>query len=64
MDVTGCASGDMNNGVKKEAAGKDAARMWLNEDLRVHSFSHSLVSLGGVNGHEARRHHSNDRSCL
>lgn len=34
----------MNNGIKKEVLGKDAARIWINEDLKLHNFSHSLVS--------------------
>ncbi|KAM7392423.1 hypothetical protein PAMA_007509 [Pampus argenteus] len=42
--ATAAATGqaEVNNGVKKEVLGKDATRIWINEDGRIHNFSHSL----------------------
>lgn len=37
--------GEINNGIKKEALGKDAARIWINDDVKLQNFSHSLVSV-------------------
>uniref|UniRef100_A0A8D0A8F2 Protein strawberry notch homolog 1 n=1 Tax=Sander lucioperca TaxID=283035 RepID=A0A8D0A8F2_SANLU len=35
-------SGEMNNGIKKEVLGKDAPRIWNNDDIKMQTFSHSL----------------------
>ncbi|KAM7368618.1 hypothetical protein PAMP_012941 [Pampus punctatissimus] len=42
--ATAAATGqaEVNNGVKKEVLGKDAARIWINDDVRIHNLSHSL----------------------
>lgn len=36
-------SGEMNNGVKKEVFGKDAARIWINDNIKMHNFTHPMV---------------------
>lgn len=38
-------SGEINNGIKKEALGKDAARIWINDGIKMQNFSHSLVNI-------------------
>ncbi|XP_054469169.1 protein strawberry notch homolog 1 isoform X2 [Anoplopoma fimbria] len=40
--ATATATGEMNNGIKKEVLGKDAARIWINEDMKMQTFPHSL----------------------
>uniref|UniRef100_A0A4W6D8Z3 Strawberry notch homolog 1 (Drosophila) n=1 Tax=Lates calcarifer TaxID=8187 RepID=A0A4W6D8Z3_LATCA len=40
--ATATATGEMNNGIKKEVMGKDAARIWIGDDVKVQNFSHSL----------------------
>ncbi|XP_071393912.1 protein strawberry notch homolog 1 [Centroberyx affinis] len=42
--ATATATGlmEMNNGIKKEGLGKDATRIWVNDDMKVQNFSHSL----------------------
>ncbi|XP_029300420.1 LOW QUALITY PROTEIN: protein strawberry notch homolog 1 [Cottoperca gobio] len=40
--ATATATGEMNNGIKKEVLGKDAARIWINDDVKMQAFSHSL----------------------
>lgn len=40
--ATATATGEMNNGIKKEVLGKDPARIWINDDIKVQTFSHSL----------------------
>ncbi|XP_049415796.1 protein strawberry notch homolog 1 isoform X2 [Epinephelus fuscoguttatus] len=40
--ATATATGEINNGIKKEVLGKDAARNWINDDIKVQTFSHSL----------------------
>uniref|UniRef100_A0A8C3A5P5 Protein strawberry notch homolog 1 n=1 Tax=Cyclopterus lumpus TaxID=8103 RepID=A0A8C3A5P5_CYCLU len=42
--ATATATGEMNNGIKKEVFGKDAARIWINDDIKMQTFPHSLVS--------------------
>lgn len=42
-DIFG-VSGELNNGIKKEVLGKDAARIWINDDIKLHTFPQSLVS--------------------
>lgn len=36
--------GDMNNGIKKETLTKDATRLWINDGIKMQTFSHSLVN--------------------
>uniref|UniRef100_A0A673CIY5 Protein strawberry notch homolog 1 n=1 Tax=Sphaeramia orbicularis TaxID=375764 RepID=A0A673CIY5_9TELE len=36
----------MNNGIKKEVLGKDTSRIWINDDIKVQNFSHSLKPPG------------------
>lgn len=36
-------SGEMHNGVKKEVFGKDAARIWINDNIKMHNFTHPMV---------------------
>lgn len=43
--VSVCFPGEMNNGIKKEVFGKDAARIWINDDIKMQTFPHSLVSV-------------------
>ncbi|XP_028273352.1 protein strawberry notch homolog 1 isoform X1 [Parambassis ranga] len=38
--------GEINNGIKKEVLGKDAARIWINDDIKLQNFSHSLKPPG------------------
>lgn len=38
-------SGEINNGIKKETVGKDAARMWINDGMKMQNISHSLVNI-------------------
>ncbi|KAL7377325.1 hypothetical protein ABVT39_025953 [Epinephelus coioides] len=40
--ATATATGEINNGIKKEVLGKDAARNWINDDIKMQTFSHSL----------------------
>ncbi|XP_074474635.1 protein strawberry notch homolog 1 isoform X2 [Sebastes fasciatus] len=40
--ATATATGEMNNGIKKEVSAKDAARIWIHDDIKVQAFSHSL----------------------
>uniref|UniRef100_A0A3Q1HQ51 Protein strawberry notch homolog 1 n=1 Tax=Anabas testudineus TaxID=64144 RepID=A0A3Q1HQ51_ANATE len=39
-------SGDINNGIKKEVLGKDATRIWINDDSKLQNFSHALKHPG------------------
>lgn len=41
-------SGEINNGIKKESVGKDAARMWINDGIKMQNISHSLVTFFGT----------------
>lgn len=34
---------DLNNGVKKESLSKEVTRIWVNEDIKVRSFSPTPV---------------------
>lgn len=36
-------AGDMNNGIKKDALGKDGARVWVKDDVKLQNLSNSLV---------------------
>uniref|UniRef100_A0A4W6D9L3 Strawberry notch homolog 1 (Drosophila) n=1 Tax=Lates calcarifer TaxID=8187 RepID=A0A4W6D9L3_LATCA len=40
--ATATGPSEMNNGIKKEVMGKDAARIWIGDDVKVQNFSHSL----------------------
>uniref|UniRef100_A0A668AGB1 Protein strawberry notch homolog 1 n=1 Tax=Myripristis murdjan TaxID=586833 RepID=A0A668AGB1_9TELE len=44
--ATATATVELNNGIKKEGLGKDAARIWVNDDIKVQNFSHSLKPPG------------------
>lgn len=37
-------SGEINNGIKKEPLAKDTPRLWINEGIKMQTFSHSLVN--------------------
>lgn len=37
-------SGEINNGIKKESVAKDTPRLWVNEGMKMQTFSHSLVN--------------------
>lgn len=39
------SSVELNNGLKKEVSGKDVARIWVNDDMKMRSFSPVNVSL-------------------
>uniref|UniRef100_A0A8C7CFG4 Protein strawberry notch homolog 1 n=1 Tax=Oncorhynchus kisutch TaxID=8019 RepID=A0A8C7CFG4_ONCKI len=41
--ATAIATAELNNGIK-EVSGKDSARVWVNDDVKVRSFSPTLVS--------------------
>lgn len=34
-----------NNGIKKESLTKDATRLWINDGIKMQTFSHSLVNI-------------------
>ncbi|XP_030598258.1 protein strawberry notch homolog 1 isoform X1 [Archocentrus centrarchus] len=40
--ATATGPGELNNGIKKEVLGKDAARIWINDDIKLQTFPHSL----------------------
>uniref|UniRef100_A0A3Q3WQI6 Protein strawberry notch homolog 1 n=1 Tax=Mola mola TaxID=94237 RepID=A0A3Q3WQI6_MOLML len=40
--ATATATGEINNGIKKETLGKDSARVWINDSIKMQNFSHSL----------------------
>uniref|UniRef100_A0A8C7PX46 Protein strawberry notch homolog 1 n=1 Tax=Oncorhynchus mykiss TaxID=8022 RepID=A0A8C7PX46_ONCMY len=42
--ATATATAELNNGIKKEVSSKDVARIWVNDDMKVRSFSPTLVS--------------------
>uniref|UniRef100_A0A6Q2XMS9 Protein strawberry notch homolog 1 n=1 Tax=Esox lucius TaxID=8010 RepID=A0A6Q2XMS9_ESOLU len=42
--ATATATAELNNGVKKEVTSKDVARIWVNDDVKVRSFSPTLVN--------------------
>ncbi|XP_069557110.1 protein strawberry notch homolog 1 isoform X2 [Brachyistius frenatus] len=44
--ATATGPGEMNNGIKKEVLGKDAAKIWISEDLKLQNFSPSLKPPG------------------
>ncbi|KAK2818636.1 hypothetical protein Q5P01_024197 [Channa striata] len=46
--ATAAATGpsDINNGIKKEALGKDPARIWSNDEIKMQNFSHALKHPG------------------
>lgn len=39
------SSAELNNGLKKEVSSKDVARIWVNDDMKMRSFSPVNVSL-------------------
>uniref|UniRef100_A0A8C9VLV2 Strawberry notch homolog 1 (Drosophila) n=1 Tax=Scleropages formosus TaxID=113540 RepID=A0A8C9VLV2_SCLFO len=41
---------DLNNGLKKEVTSKDVARIWVNDDVKMRSFSPTNVSLSASFG--------------
>ncbi|TMS08383.1 protein strawberry notch homolog 1 isoform X2 [Larimichthys crocea] len=43
--ATATATGEMNNGIKREVLGKDPPRIWIN-DFKMQNFSHSLKPPG------------------
>lgn len=38
-------SAEMINGIKKEVFGKEPPRIWMNEDVKMQPFSHSMVTI-------------------
>uniref|UniRef100_A0A8C7PVL8 Protein strawberry notch homolog 1 n=1 Tax=Oncorhynchus mykiss TaxID=8022 RepID=A0A8C7PVL8_ONCMY len=40
--ATATATAELNNGIKKEVSSKDVARIWVNDDMKVRSFSPTL----------------------
>ncbi|XP_051794819.1 protein strawberry notch homolog 1 isoform X2 [Acanthochromis polyacanthus] len=44
--ATATGPGEINNGIKKEMLSKDAARIWINDDIKLQNFSHSLKPPG------------------
>ncbi|XP_068609448.1 protein strawberry notch homolog 1 [Brachionichthys hirsutus] len=43
--ATATATGEINNGIKKDGLGRDVGRIWIN-DVKMHNFSHSLNAAG------------------
>ncbi|XP_028319438.1 protein strawberry notch homolog 1 [Gouania willdenowi] len=44
--ATATSTGEMNNGIRKEVLGKDASRLWLNDEARMQSLSLPLKHPG------------------
>ncbi|XP_020511435.1 protein strawberry notch homolog 1 isoform X2 [Labrus bergylta] len=44
--ATATANADTNNGFKKDVLGKDAARIWINDNIRVQNFTPALKPPG------------------
>ncbi|XP_017292257.1 protein strawberry notch homolog 1 isoform X1 [Kryptolebias marmoratus] len=44
--ATATSSGDINNGIKKDVLGKDGARIWVKDDIKIQNFSNSLKPPG------------------
>ncbi|KAG7499032.1 hypothetical protein JOB18_027604 [Solea senegalensis] len=44
--ATATGPSDINNGIKKEVMGKDATRIWINDDIKMPNFSLSQKSAG------------------
>ncbi|XP_008296810.1 protein strawberry notch homolog 1 isoform X1 [Stegastes partitus] len=44
--ATATGPGEINNGIKKEVLGKDPARIWISDDIKLQHFSHSLKPPG------------------
>uniref|UniRef100_A0A3Q2P2F5 Protein strawberry notch homolog 1 n=1 Tax=Fundulus heteroclitus TaxID=8078 RepID=A0A3Q2P2F5_FUNHE len=44
--ATATATCDINNGIKKEVLGKDGARMWIKDDIKIQNFSNTLKAAG------------------
>ncbi|KAF3849243.1 hypothetical protein F7725_015740, partial [Dissostichus mawsoni] len=40
--ATATSTAEMINGIKKEVFGKDSPRIWMNEDVKMQPFSHSM----------------------
>lgn len=40
--ATATGPGDLNNGIKREVLGKDSARIWIHDDIKLQTFPHSL----------------------
>uniref|UniRef100_A0A7N8YF26 Protein strawberry notch homolog 1 n=1 Tax=Mastacembelus armatus TaxID=205130 RepID=A0A7N8YF26_9TELE len=43
--ATATAPSEINNGIKKEVLGREASRIWINDDINMHNLAHSLVSV-------------------
>ncbi|KAK1883577.1 Protein strawberry notch like 1 [Dissostichus eleginoides] len=41
--ATATSTAEMINGIKKEVFGKDSPRIWMNEDVKMQPFSHSMT---------------------
>uniref|UniRef100_A0A665U2B2 Protein strawberry notch homolog 1 n=1 Tax=Echeneis naucrates TaxID=173247 RepID=A0A665U2B2_ECHNA len=44
--ATATGPSEINNGIKKEVMGKDPARIWISDDIKVQNFSHPLKPPG------------------
>uniref|UniRef100_A0A3Q2CJT8 Protein strawberry notch homolog 1 n=1 Tax=Cyprinodon variegatus TaxID=28743 RepID=A0A3Q2CJT8_CYPVA len=44
--ATAAATGEINNGIKKEVLGKDGARIWIKDDTKIQNFSNTLKVAG------------------
>uniref|UniRef100_A0A674NSQ8 Protein strawberry notch homolog 1 n=1 Tax=Takifugu rubripes TaxID=31033 RepID=A0A674NSQ8_TAKRU len=44
--ATATGTGETNNGIKKESLAKDAPRLWINDGIKMQTFSHSLKHPG------------------
>ncbi|KAG7215357.1 hypothetical protein INR49_022594 [Caranx melampygus] len=42
--ATATGPNEINNGIKKEVMGKDPARIWISDDIKMQNFSHPMVS--------------------
>ncbi|XP_056874617.1 protein strawberry notch homolog 1 isoform X1 [Takifugu flavidus] len=44
--ATATGTGEINNGIKKESLAKDTPRLWINDGIKMQTFSHSLKHPG------------------
>uniref|UniRef100_A0A3Q3LEL0 Protein strawberry notch homolog 1 n=1 Tax=Mastacembelus armatus TaxID=205130 RepID=A0A3Q3LEL0_9TELE len=44
--ATATAPSEINNGIKKEVLGREASRIWINDDINMHNLAHSLKPQG------------------
>ncbi|MEQ2307385.1 Protein strawberry notch 1 [Ameca splendens] len=50
--ATATGPGEINNGIKKEGLGKDGARIWIKDDIKMQNFTNTLKGLKEEDEHE------------